>query len=81
MDARAIGKKPKAKSHDCDLYPPGHKLGMEVPQGGSSCAKCRFVGDDGTICGNEGFEKWNGSPELPAPAERYCCDLFEAGGG
>lgn len=52
---------------------------MEVPLGGSSCAKCEYL--RGTSdCANRGFQKWNAdSAKLPKPANRYCCDLFEAG--
>lgn len=58
------------------IYPPGHLLGMEVPDGGSSCAKCRFWHVD--HCHNEGFVRWNGgSSKIPVEPDCYCCDLFE----
>jgi hypothetical protein len=60
-------------------YPEGHQLGMEVPEGGSNCAKCSFVSEDLKKCGNEVFQKWNGGAELPKPADRYCCDLYKIG--
>lgn len=61
-------------------HDPHHKLGMEVPKGGSSCASCRYVSEDGMKCGNPGFQAWQTdegveAPErLPAPADSYCCD-------
>lgn len=59
-----------------DVLPPNHQLGMRVPKGGSSCASCEYLASD-TTCGNKGFIKWNGSPNLPAPKDEYCCDLYE----
>ncbi len=70
------------------VLPPGHQLGMIVPDGGSSCAKCSYVSGEvtfvteketygGTACLMPEFAAWNGSPGLPAPADRYCCDLFQ----
>jgi len=61
------------------IYPPDHKVGMVVPQGGSDCAKCEYLGDDQKSCKEKHFVKWNGSNRLPAPADRFCCDFFEAG--
>ena len=62
---------------DGSVYPPGHLLGMEVPDGGSSCAKCRFWHVD--HCHNEGFVRWNGgSGKIPVAPDCYCCDLFGA---
>lgn len=53
---------------------------MKVPTGGSNCAKCTYVkGENDTQCGNEYFVEWNDdSTELPAAADEYCCDFFEA---
>jgi len=68
-------------------YPPDHLFGMEVPKGGSACSKCVFLSKDGKHCGNEYFQKWQRSviigppPDtslIPAPADEYCCDVFEA---
>lgn len=56
-------------------YPANHKLGMEVPQGGSDCKKCEYV--EGQKCNNKIFVKWNGSDVIPAPVDKYCCDMFE----
>jgi|HubBroStandDraft_3_1064219.scaffolds.fasta_scaffold08128_5 hypothetical protein len=56
-------------------YPADHKLGMEVPQGGSDCKKCEYV--EGQNCSNKIFVKWNGSNVIPVPTDRYCCDFFE----
>lgn len=58
------------------VLPPNHKLGLRVPKGGSMCADCRFLATSKT-CGNPRFVEWNGSPRLPAPANEYCCDLYE----
>lgn len=60
--------------------PVNHQLGMRVPKGGSNCAKCKFLKSP-TECGNAAFVKWNGSAKLPAPANRYCCDLYERAHG
>ena len=58
-------------------YPKGHEVGMRVPEGGSSCAKCEYLRKDGESCENRYFIEWNGSKKLPAPADEYCCDFFE----
>jgi len=78
-DIKAILEEKVVKSY----YPANHKLGMIVPKGGSSCAKCRFVSEEKTNCANKGFQRWNSDvnkaedPSLiPAPADEYCCDLF-----
>jgi hypothetical protein len=60
------------------VLPPDHQLGMKVPKGGSMCANCDYLADPQT-CGNPGFVKWNGSGQLPAPADEYCCDLYSPG--
>lgn len=59
------------------IYPGDHKMGMRVPKGGSSCAKCEYVRNDNQDCAQKNFVAWNGSPKLPAPANEYCCDFFE----
>lgn len=69
---RAVGGRAKAEK----ALPADHELGMVVPKGGSMCANCRFLKSP-TTCGNEKFIQWNGSPKLPAPADKYCCDLYE----
>lgn len=58
------------------FLPEDHKVGMRVPKGGSMCANCKWVSDDGKTCGNEYFQDWNGSEKLPAPSDEYCCDLW-----
>lgn len=75
--ARAAGGAVSPRARSEAVLPPNHRLGMVVPRGGSSCAKCRFLATPAT-CGNAGFVKWNGGPRLPAEADRYCCDLYEA---
>jgi hypothetical protein len=67
-----------AMSHELPKYPTNHKVGMRVPVGGSDCAKCEYVSGDGRQCRNAAFVKWNGASKLPAPANSYCCDFFEA---
>lgn len=58
-------------------YPPDHQVGMIVPKGGSSCAKCKYV--QWPYCKEEKFIEWNGSNKIPAKAaDEYCCDFFEA---
>jgi hypothetical protein len=61
-----------------DVLPPDHQLGMKIPKGGSMCANCEYLQGD-SECGNEGFQQWNGSPQLPDPPDEYCCDLYEPG--
>lgn len=60
------------------IYPADHQVGMRVPEGGSNCAKCEYVRENGKHCANKYFQKWNGSNVLPAPADVYCCDFFES---
>ena len=59
-------------------YPPDHQPGMEVPKGGSMCANCKYLGPDQTTCTSEYFIQWNGSDQLPAPADQYCSDWWES---
>lgn len=56
-------------------YPPDHKPGMKIPQGGSSCSSCEYYKGD-RICGNEYFQKWMGSNQIPLPADEYCSDWW-----
>lgn len=58
-------------------FPPDHQPGMQVPKGGSSCASCSYLGEDGASCTNDYFIQWNGSPQLPNPADEYCSDWYE----
>lgn len=63
--------------------PDDHKAGMDVPPGGASCAKCKYldVRADGPHCISDGFVTWNGSTRLPTDdPETYCSDWFVAGG-
>lgn len=59
-------------------FPENHQIGMKVPKGGSSCAKCVYVSEDHTQCGEKHFQEWNGSKDLPEPADEYCCDFFKS---
>lgn len=56
---------------------PNHQPGMRVPEGGSNCAKCKFLKDNKTDCGNKYFVEWNGSPKIPGDINAYCSDWFE----
>jgi hypothetical protein len=58
-------------------YPADHKAAMRVPKGGSSCASCKYVSDDGKDCSNTHYQAYNGSKHLPAPADEYCSDWYE----
>lgn len=58
-------------------YPADHQPGMQVPKGGSSCSSCEYLQPDGKTCGNEYFQKWNGSNVIPAPPDQYCSDWWE----
>jgi len=66
------------KVEPATVLPANHQLGMKVPKGGSMCANCKYLASS-TTCGNQGFVKWHGKPELPEPANEYCCDLYEHG--
>ena len=58
--------------------PDSHRIGMRVPAGGSSCAKCKYLEPE-NHCGNDYWLKWRrGDALIPAPADEYCCDFFEA---
>jgi hypothetical protein len=50
---------------------------MQVQKGVSSCASCKYLGQDGASCTNQYFIAWNGSPQLPNPADEYCSDWYE----
>ena len=57
---------------------PDHHFAMVVPKGGSSCAKCVYVSEDGKSCSNEYYiEHRGGDGKLPAPADEYCCDEYK----
>lgn len=59
-------------------YPPDHKPGMEIPEGGSSCRSCEYLKDaEKRICGNKYFIEWNGNEVIPKPIDRYCSDWYE----
>lgn len=58
-------------------YPQDHKVGMKVPQGGSSCKKCEYV--KGQTCKQKDFIQWKGDNIIPAPVNEYCCDFYEIG--
>jgi hypothetical protein len=61
--------------------PAGHKQGMPVPKGGSSCASCKYL-EPGLECSNEYFQKWNGSAKIPTKdASSYCSDYWEPRSG
>jgi len=64
-------------------YPSDHVPGMLVPPGGSSCATCKALSQDGRHCANPHFQAWRASlgaadPSLiPAPADEYCSDWYD----
>lgn len=61
-----------------------HRIGVEVP-GGSNCAKCRFLRNQGQCA----HMNWVLAPVaqggggqhtyLPKPAKDWCCDYWEGG--
>lgn len=65
--------------HKLPVYPADHKVGMEVPLGGSNCDKCEYLKHP-QVCGESHFIQWNGSSLIPIPTEQYCCDFFETKG-
>jgi len=84
MKKEDIAKTVKEKistTYNSKYYPKIHLLGMRVPKGGSSCAKCMFLTNK-TECRNKYFIQWRkdggaAQPEvIPAPIDEYCCDLF-----
>jgi len=60
--------------------PENHQIGMRVPHGGSSCAKCEYVSKDGKKCNNSYFKRGNNGELLRAPDADYCCDFYSQGG-
>lgn len=69
----------------------GSPFGMRVPDGGSNCAKCKYI-NRATMkhCAQKDFIAWDGSKEKEAPkpagsniipidANTYCCNKFEIG--
>ena len=59
--------------------PADHEPGMRVPKGGSSCANCRYLGEDRKTCRSPHFVEWNDGPDLPAQADSYCSDWWRQG--
>jgi hypothetical protein len=64
--------------HELPVYPPDHKVGMEVPEGGSNCDKCKHLAGP-QKCDDKEFVEWNGSDRIPVATSRYCCDFFKTG--
>jgi hypothetical protein len=58
-------------------YPADHVPALRVPEGGSSCASCRWLSDDHKHCCNRHFIRWHGSDRLPYPADEFCSDWWE----
>lgn len=57
--------------------PADHVAAFRVPKGGSSCATCLFVSEDGERCTNTYWVNWNrGDPLLPYPSDEYCSDWY-----
>jgi len=80
--ARRVARRFLAQEVGMFDLPPDHLFGMEVPKGGSSCAKCKFVSEDKKHCSNKYYRGWRKSlgvedpSELPVAADSYCCDVF-----
>ena len=47
-----------------------------VPEGGTSCANCRHLGEDGESGESPFHLKRVGSKKLGAPASRFCCMVW-----
>jgi len=68
-------------------YPPDDELGVEVPEGGSSCKSCKFLGEDEKTCLNKNFIAWKGpnksagSDKIPLSYDRYCSIWWEVAKG
>lgn len=58
--------------------PPDHQPAMKVPEGGSSCANCRFltVKNGEEHCTSEYFIEWHGESKLPYPSSQFCSDWY-----
>lgn len=56
--------------------PDNHRIGIRVPEGGSCCAKCRYL-EPKNHCGNDYWLKWHQDPLIPEEADEYCCDFYE----
>jgi len=50
---------------------------LKVGHGGSSCATCRFLSENGKDCTNKYFIGWYGKAELPQPITEWCSDWWE----
>jgi uncharacterized protein len=68
-------------------YGKKHIPGMQVPEGGSNCAKCEYNEKSPLTCGNPDWIEWrkslgfeenaNGTMDLPMANTVYCCDWYE----
>jgi hypothetical protein len=58
--------------------PPSHQPGMRVTKGGSCCANCKYWNETSKLCTNKYYIKWNGDDKIPAPADEFCSDWWEA---
>lgn len=59
--------------------PRGHSPGLRVPRGGSCCANCQFGDAARNECREPNFIAWNGGDaRLPARADEYCSDWWQA---
>lgn len=83
---RGQGAKRAASAAPADCYGPDHKMGMVVPKGGSSCARCTFGHSqkDGPHCSNRCWvetpkRKGGGGGKTHLPVmdpSTYCCDMY-----
>jgi hypothetical protein len=68
--------RPQMGTNAKPTYPPDHVPAMQVPRGGSMCANCKYLAPDGANCTEQNFIRWNGGPQLPAPADSYRSDWY-----
>lgn len=61
-------------------YPPNHNPVLKVPEGGSSCSNCKYIGVDGKTCKSQYFILFMGTNRLPFPANKMCSDWWEPKG-
>ena len=77
--------------HSSEKAPFGMDLkvfGMEVPENGSDCAKCKFVDPDGDLeCSNAGYIEWRSGKtgkehdgSIPRSTTSFCCNNFKSSG-
>lgn len=58
------------------VIPARFGFGVKVPEGGSSCATCFYVSKDGKSCNNALYRKYQGTSDLGANADAFCCAVW-----